>query len=517
MPDMILELKKKKGSLPTTLSERQQLLIDPFQTLKALPIPLSHSQCILHKHEILICGGKDERACYSYHTLKNEYKFICEYPSHVTLDGHCVVKLVNNNNKDNNQITLLSFGGKYKHTLVMKYVSIWNDEDNKSKELNELNNYNEWVPFTDNYNHPITIGSDNEIYEGVRAVIGGRNNNLLFSTYLYCNISVFDLNTYDKLPANNYIEYHCFVSNSENGQEQEMMDINQEKNTKNYQMFLFYKDIGLSIRYNENSNTFQFHQLLVCDDIAPLFKYAYVCINDIILFFGGWNINNAAVSKSVHQYLIRKNKWMTFKHFLPDPLENCVAILSKEDNNIHIIGGRDDNRKTVLTHINIKACALDTLHLSKNEIKCITQYWIRVLTIKLGWIDEFNKIVINYVKGYQLLMVLQGHDKAVSSVRFSADGRKIVSVLYNNTVRIWDVSSREQLRIFKGHTKFFFTAKFSPDGHTVVSCSSDGTIRLWDVNRGTEIIKLQRDFDEIWDVDFSPNGRYLCQVLKITQ
>ncbi|ETO15169.1 hypothetical protein RFI_22193, partial [Reticulomyxa filosa] len=95
---------------------------------KELPIPLSLSQCVLHKHELLICGDQFKRACYSYHTLKDEYKFICEYPSHVKLFGHCVVKLVDrnsNNDKYNNQITLLSFGsdlyGKNKHTLVMKY------------------------------------------------------------------------------------------------------------------------------------------------------------------------------------------------------------------------------------------------------------------------------------------------------------------------------------------------------------------------------------------------------------
>ncbi|ETO09246.1 hypothetical protein RFI_28141, partial [Reticulomyxa filosa] len=95
-----------------------------FQILKELHTPLSQSQCVLHKHELLICGGHNQRACYSYHKLKNEYKFICEYPSHVRLWGHCVVKLVDND-KDNNQITLLSFGSDYngenKHTLVMKY------------------------------------------------------------------------------------------------------------------------------------------------------------------------------------------------------------------------------------------------------------------------------------------------------------------------------------------------------------------------------------------------------------
>ncbi|ETO10967.1 hypothetical protein RFI_26409, partial [Reticulomyxa filosa] len=162
-----------------------------FQTLKELPIPLDDSQCVLHKNELLICGGYQQRACYSYHTIKNEYKFICEYPSDVMLWGHCVVKLLDNNSKGRNQITLLSFGGLFKHTLMMKYVSVW------SNISNELNTCNEWAPFTDNHNHPIIIGKDDDhYYQGVRAIIGGSKNNLLFITYYPNNISVFDLNTF---------------------------------------------------------------------------------------------------------------------------------------------------------------------------------------------------------------------------------------------------------------------------------------------------------------------------------
>ncbi|ETO16427.1 hypothetical protein RFI_20911, partial [Reticulomyxa filosa] len=186
----------------------------PFQSLKELPTPLKQSQCVPHKHELLICGGYQQRACYSYHTIKNEYKFICEYPSGIQLHGHCVVKLVDNNNinKDNNQITLLSFGGLNKHTLVMKYVSVWSNISNK---FNKLNNYNQWTPFTDNHNNPIIMGKENGPYIGVRAVIGGRDNDLLFITFRYRYISVFDLNTFqfikhNTLPTDYYIGSHCF-------------------------------------------------------------------------------------------------------------------------------------------------------------------------------------------------------------------------------------------------------------------------------------------------------------------
>ncbi|ETO34285.1 hypothetical protein RFI_02809 [Reticulomyxa filosa] len=324
----------------------------PFQTLKELPTSFWQSQCVLHKHEILICGGRYQRACYSYHTLKNEYKFICEYPSDVTLMGHCVVKLVDNNNKDINEITLLSFGGIYseKHTLMMKYVSVWSNKSNKS---NELNNCNQWIPFTDNHNHPIIIGRDYDNYGGVRAIIGGSNNHLTR---------------------------------------------NDKNNKQNYQMLLFSFNIGLSIEYDEDNNTFRFHPLTVCKDIAPFYQYACVCINDIILFFGGYGYKNGdyTFSKSVYKYSIQTKKWMSFQNTLPSPLCHCVAILSENDNHVHIIGGRENI--ILSTHMKTKVRIWDISQLSKNEIKFIIQYWIRNLMIKLGWIDDFDQIIFKYSK-----------------------------------------------------------------------------------------------------------------------
>ncbi|ETN99196.1 hypothetical protein RFI_38285, partial [Reticulomyxa filosa] len=92
-------------------------------------------------------------------------------------------------------------------------------------------------------------------------------------------------------------------------------------------MVLFCKKTGLSIEYDEDDNTFQFCNLPVCKSIAVFSHYAYVCINDVILFFGG-----------MHKYSIRENKWMTFQNTLLSPLGDCVAILSEDNTYVHIIG-----------------------------------------------------------------------------------------------------------------------------------------------------------------------------------
>ncbi|ETO35981.1 hypothetical protein RFI_01081 [Reticulomyxa filosa] len=92
----------------------------PFETLASLPIPFLDAQCITYKDEILIYGGYQQRNCYSYHIIKHENKLICSYPDDIDLEGHCVVKMVNNDkndNKDSNEITLLSFGDRTKIVL----------------------------------------------------------------------------------------------------------------------------------------------------------------------------------------------------------------------------------------------------------------------------------------------------------------------------------------------------------------------------------------------------------------
>ncbi|ETN97581.1 hypothetical protein RFI_39946 [Reticulomyxa filosa] len=290
-----------------------------FQILKELHTSFDESQCVLHKHELVTCGGKNERACYSYHTLKNEYKFICKYPSN-----------------QSNHIAVFC-GNNYKHTSVMKYISVWSNISDISNKSNELNNYNEWIPLTDNHNCPIIIGRDQDNYVGARAVIDGRDN-LLFITY-YENNSVFDLNKFQfiehtTLPTNDYTWYHCIVSNSENGQEQEMMT-KQKKMKQNCQMLLFKQKTGLLIEYDEYINFFQFHKIHVCDNIAPFDSYAYVCVNDIILFFGGYCYKNVD----------------DISNTLPSPLCYCVAILNEENNCIHIIGGQNDKKTKVSTHM----------------------------------------------------------------------------------------------------------------------------------------------------------------------
>ncbi len=76
---------------------------------------------------------------------------------------------------------------------------------------------------------------------------------------------------------------------------------------------------------------------------------------------------------------------------------------------------------------------------------------------------------------------------SVSSVAFSADSRRLVSVSPTRSIEVWDVTQRRQLQDFTRHNGIATEAVFLDGGRRVLSCGGDGTLRQWDVVSGTEV------------------------------
>ena len=86
------------------------------------------------------------------------------------------------------------------------------------------------------------------------------------------------------------------------------------------------------------------------------------------------------------------------------------------------------------------------------------------------------------------------HFPELLSVRFSPDGKLLavadgVSDLphYNvlpTQIILWDVAARAEVRRLRGHTNSIWGLAYTPDGKTLASGSADQTVRLWDVATG---------------------------------
>jgi len=67
-------------------------------------------------------------------------------------------------------------------------------------------------------------------------------------------------------------------------------------------------------------------------------------------------------------------------------------------------------------------------------------------------------------------------------VAFSPDGSLLASGSVDNTIKLWDVESRQLVATLTGHASYVNSVAFSPDGSLLASGSYDKSIKLWDVS-----------------------------------
>ncbi len=156
-----------------------------------------------------------------------------------------------------------------------------------------------------------------------------------------------------------------------------------------------------------------------------------------------------------------------------------------------------------------------------------------------------------------------GHTAIVAKVLFTRDGKQLISVSVDKTIRLWDVASGAPLRVLrppirpiagnlllaaaltpdgrtlaagggagwrlgevpiylidlatgrilrvlKGHTNGIISLAFSPDGERLASGSHDRTSRIWSAVSGRCERVLEGHEDVVWDVAFAPDGRHLA-------
>ncbi|ETO07752.1 hypothetical protein RFI_29639, partial [Reticulomyxa filosa] len=166
----------------------------------------------------------------------------------------------------------------------------------------------------------------------------------------------------------------------------------------------------------------------------------------------------------------------------------------------------------------------------EKEIQLIIQHWIRKLKIKLGWVHDFDKIIINYERkvfmldmfrsSSKLLTTFTGHTAIVWSIDHLTfdDHQFICSGSSDKTVRVWDIDNNKQIQLFNGHLNNVLCVKFSQyyyhNNHRNVICSSssDNTIRFWDIKHNKQLHILNGHTGGIGGIEFSSfnGGRYLC-------
>lgn len=111
---------------------------------------------------------------------------------------------------------------------------------------------------------------------------------------------------------------------------------------------------------------------------------------------------------------------------------------------------------------------------------------------------------------YRQKLVLKGHKKGISAVKFSPDGRWIASCSADATIKIWDSKTGKLEHTLEGHLAGISAISWSPDSKILASGSDDKSIRLWDVATGqAHPVPLLGHHNYIYSLAFSPKGNML--------
>ncbi|GAB4406528.1 MAG: hypothetical protein OHK0053_32810 [Microscillaceae bacterium] len=123
----------------------------------------------------------------------------------------------------------------------------------------------------------------------------------------------------------------------------------------------------------------------------------------------------------------------------------------------------------------------------------------------------------------RLVIDTQGHASTVGTILFTPDGKTLISVSEDKTIRFWDVRTGELKKTLRGQVgegpegKIYAVA-ISPDGQILavggyLSFNNDaeyGRIRLIDLNTGRQKGILTGHTNVVYSLDFSSDGKYLA-------
>jgi glucose/arabinose dehydrogenase len=106
-----------------------------------------------------------------------------------------------------------------------------------------------------------------------------------------------------------------------------------------------------------------------------------------------------------------------------------------------------------------------------------------------------------------LLTQLNGHQGAVSTIRFSPDGKLIATGGADGTVRLWTIKGQQLNEV--RHQDPVSTVRFSPDGKLIATGWTDGTIRILNI-QGQKLAQSEGHQGAISSFGFSSNGQILA-------
>ncbi|HPF37710.1 MAG TPA: protein kinase [Phycisphaerae bacterium] len=104
------------------------------------------------------------------------------------------------------------------------------------------------------------------------------------------------------------------------------------------------------------------------------------------------------------------------------------------------------------------------------------------------------------------LRPLEGATAAGADVVFDGAGERVVGVLNDATVRLWDATTGRLIATGHGHTNGATIVRFSPDGTMIATAGRDRTLRLWTADTLEPLAVFHGHDDAIATLEFDATG-----------
>ena len=102
------------------------------------------------------------------------------------------------------------------------------------------------------------------------------------------------------------------------------------------------------------------------------------------------------------------------------------------------------------------------------------------------------------------------HGARIWSLAFSPDGKTLLTMGDDDTVRFWNSMTGELIgRPALQHKSAVFRAAYSPDGSLIATVSGDKTARFWDAETGAPVGPSLQHIETIYALAFHPSRREL--------
>lgn len=124
-----------------------------------------------------------------------------------------------------------------------------------------------------------------------------------------------------------------------------------------------------------------------------------------------------------------------------------------------------------------------------------------------GSVDSTVKI--HSLADYSLVKDIK-QPSGISNIDVSRNGLMFATSGYDEKIRIWKFNDGRLLHELSGHKGTPWTLAFSPDGNYLASGGEDKQLRIWSIQNGSLIRTIPAHTLTIWNVQFSPDGKTIA-------